>query len=379
MDRLCLHVASLGKFGPTGFLVPVYGSGELPQALCRSAAVFGATYLLRRPPRGIVLDGSTNAVAGVVLDCPADAGVEAAEAGDNAARSAAGRRSDRKTKRVSCDHVVVPLRSLPERWRGGGTAERFVLRRISVLRGKCVRGDDPRRDGPRAHQEQQQQQLLVIFPPGSVDPLHPHPVHALLLDEHASVAPRVPFGCTVVHLTTVSPETAKADGLLEGALRCLLRASASKSGSESRSAAAALAEGDDDDNPACQEIFHATFSYRLDDDGGRADGSGAPGGRRTPSLPRGLHAVPRAGADAGNEEAFELARRIFRRICPGAEYMRVAPEVAEKALARGGGGGEGGEDDDDRRILEASMEAIGQGKKDGTPPPQADPQETTTR
>ena len=28
----------------------MYGSGELSQAFCRSAAVYGATYLLRRAP-----------------------------------------------------------------------------------------------------------------------------------------------------------------------------------------------------------------------------------------------------------------------------------------------------------------------------------------
>jgi RAB protein geranylgeranyltransferase component A len=37
---------SLGRFGNTPFLWPMYGSGELPQAFCRLCAVFGGVYYL---------------------------------------------------------------------------------------------------------------------------------------------------------------------------------------------------------------------------------------------------------------------------------------------------------------------------------------------
>jgi RAB protein geranylgeranyltransferase component A len=354
MERLCLHVASLGKFGPTGFLVPVFGSGELPQAFCRSAAVFGATYLLRRPPRGIVIDESKDAVAGIVLDSPVsvtDGGNDIVEASDAGTRSG-GRRSDWRTKQIACDHVVVPLQSLPEHWLDRRSTapsthdKRFVLRRISVLRGKCVRTEQ--RDVPNLQQQQQQQ--LVIFPPGSVDPLHLYPIHALLLDDQVSVAPRVPSGCTVAHLTTVSSEASKADRLLSEAVRCLLSASSSGGTTSEK-----------DEEKMCQEIFHASFSYRLDNtyDYLALRSSSC-------SLPSGLHIVPRSHAGVGNEEAFELARRIFRCICTDEDFMKVAPKVAERALLAGNDG----EDDDEQRILDTAMESIGQGSKDSASPPQ---------
>ncbi|SPQ96828.1 unnamed protein product (mitochondrion) [Plasmodiophora brassicae] len=38
---------SMGRFDRGALLYPVYGTGDLPQAFCRLAAVYGATYLLR--------------------------------------------------------------------------------------------------------------------------------------------------------------------------------------------------------------------------------------------------------------------------------------------------------------------------------------------
>jgi hypothetical protein len=40
VDDLLQHVSSLGRFGDTAFLIPMYGSGELSQAFCRSGVVF---------------------------------------------------------------------------------------------------------------------------------------------------------------------------------------------------------------------------------------------------------------------------------------------------------------------------------------------------
>jgi hypothetical protein len=47
----------MGRFGPTtgALLCPLYGAGEFPQAFCRVAAVWGATYLLRQPVRAVTV------------------------------------------------------------------------------------------------------------------------------------------------------------------------------------------------------------------------------------------------------------------------------------------------------------------------------------
>jgi RAB protein geranylgeranyltransferase component A len=47
---------SLGRFGNSPFLWPMYGSGELPQAFCRLCAVFGGVYYLDRSIDAVVVD-----------------------------------------------------------------------------------------------------------------------------------------------------------------------------------------------------------------------------------------------------------------------------------------------------------------------------------
>ena len=53
LTKLNTHVNSLGTFGSTAFIVPLYGTGELAQAYCRKAAVLGATYMLRQQIKSI--------------------------------------------------------------------------------------------------------------------------------------------------------------------------------------------------------------------------------------------------------------------------------------------------------------------------------------
>ena len=49
MEKTQKFVASLGRYGNTPFLYPMYGSGEIPQCFCRLCAVFCGIYCLRRP------------------------------------------------------------------------------------------------------------------------------------------------------------------------------------------------------------------------------------------------------------------------------------------------------------------------------------------
>ncbi|XP_033743343.1 rab proteins geranylgeranyltransferase component A 2-like [Pecten maximus] len=57
---------SLGRYGNTAFLWPLYGSGELPQSFCRMCAVFGGIYCLRTAVSAIIR-GADNKCTGVVL------------------------------------------------------------------------------------------------------------------------------------------------------------------------------------------------------------------------------------------------------------------------------------------------------------------------
>lgn len=49
VKRIKKFLSSLGRYGNTAFLFPMYGCGEIPQCFCRLCAVFGGVYCLRRP------------------------------------------------------------------------------------------------------------------------------------------------------------------------------------------------------------------------------------------------------------------------------------------------------------------------------------------
>ncbi|KRZ16866.1 Rab proteins geranylgeranyltransferase component A [Trichinella zimbabwensis] len=56
LQRLHRFIQGVGKFGTSPYLWTIHGSGELPQAFCRCAAVNGAVYCLRRPVRAWIFN-----------------------------------------------------------------------------------------------------------------------------------------------------------------------------------------------------------------------------------------------------------------------------------------------------------------------------------
>ncbi|KAJ2950384.1 hypothetical protein O0L34_g8627 [Tuta absoluta] len=79
---------SLGRYGNTPFLWPMYGSGELPQCFCRLCAVFGGVYCLNRP-----IDK--------VESKTVDEGRTRVEI-------------DSKGKTLACDHLVIGINECPK-------------------------------------------------------------------------------------------------------------------------------------------------------------------------------------------------------------------------------------------------------------------------
>ncbi|CAF1478165.1 unnamed protein product [Rotaria magnacalcarata] len=60
------YLESIGRYGNSPFLYPMYGNGEMSQCFCRLCAVFGGTYFLRFPLAGFTIDSSTNQCSGIV-------------------------------------------------------------------------------------------------------------------------------------------------------------------------------------------------------------------------------------------------------------------------------------------------------------------------
>lgn len=210
LTRLAHHVQGLGQFGTTAFLCPLYGSGEFAQAFCRSAAVHGATYLLRRPLERVCVNEEKK-VTSVVLgsSCEED-------------QDLGSLTNDHEPQTILCDHIILPcgsLRQKPKKW---------LLRRISILSSQLL-------------SEADHQRHVVILPPTEQ---HPFATHGLILDYSVRVAPP---NCTVLHLTTTIESPHEPQEVLQGAVQDLLKSCSNNN------------------NEEVQELYHVCYSYPLFD------------------------------------------------------------------------------------------------------------------
>mmetsp|Transcript_5212 Transcript_5212/g.6809 ORF Transcript_5212/g.6809 Transcript_5212/m.6809 type:complete len:147 (-) Transcript_5212:59-499(-) len=116
----CDHVVTCNPWDDLGqqtaFLVPCMVVENCHKPFCRSAAVYGATYLLRRGLDGIVLsttdnsgsgNGNDNVVTGVRL-LPSD------ETSTNEETTSTTTTPSKLPKQVLCKHVIVPEQVLAQ-------------------------------------------------------------------------------------------------------------------------------------------------------------------------------------------------------------------------------------------------------------------------
>ncbi len=264
MEQLRNHLHALGRYGTTAFLVLMYGSGELSQAFCRSAAVFGATYLLRRSPLGIVIQNDVNSasVKGVQL------------AGDSTDDENKQVTTSERQKVIRSTQVVVPTVALVQT-KGSSTQ---VLRRISLLNGTLVSGE---------------QRHAFILPPFSVAD-YAQSIHGISMDHSIKVAKP---GCTMLHLTTTVTSSASDDlvdrhQILDQAAETILQAN----------------------NATCTELYVVNFSYTLPD----VDPA---------QFPKGVHLCSPCGHVLTADTAFEQAEGIFHQICPGEKFLGLSEKL----------------------------------------------------
>jgi Rab proteins geranylgeranyltransferase component A len=331
MEQLCAHMLALGRFGSTAFLVPLYGSGELSQAFCRSAAVYGTTYLLRRAPTAIVLnsDESKNRwnVCGIHLS-------QKHNDSDDFTSSAS-------SKQISCTHVVVPEGFIQRPKAHNSSKSQRVLRRISILSGKPIQIEE--KGGP------QQQRHVLILPPYSISAKQNSAIHGVVLDESVNVAPHVPGGCTILHLTTTIEHNDEAcidETLLADAFNVVLR-----SFSES-----------DDENVV--EIFHLCFSYEvhvpLDTDQAMYDILNIPNSD-------GLHIIQRPRPDLTADATFSQAATIFQQIYPNStpdDFLKLSQATTDAIKAvLGENALNDDEEDEETMALASAVEMIDHGKE----------------
>lgn len=66
VKRTKQFLQSVGRYGNTPFLFPMYGCGEIPQCFCRLCAVFGGVYCLKRSIETIRIDEEQNEFRSII-------------------------------------------------------------------------------------------------------------------------------------------------------------------------------------------------------------------------------------------------------------------------------------------------------------------------
>lgn len=315
IDDLVRHLSAIGRFGDTAFLVPMYGSGELSQAFCRSGAVYGSTYMLRRSPFSISLDGDSR-VQGIDLKGEQHIG---------------GKYNDLDTddvsdKTIPCKHVIVPSTMIAST----KCCKTRIYRRISILQGKLMLDRD---QNDTKNGSDTDQRYAIIIPPGTNGLGNISAIHGVAVDDSAFVAPPG-LNYTVLHLSTSSQdEDDDVDELslnvLSKAVNCLITSRSTKDGSP------------------CQECHYISFSYSIN--ATRFSGDD----RVNSGQPFGLHVCYRGEQSLTVDSAFREARRVFEDICPDADFLALAKQVEDKVVYR-----DSHDDDDEKDVLDSACTMI---------------------
>ena len=308
VEDLLLHVTALGRFGNTAFLTAMYGSGELSQAFCRSGAVYGSTYMLRRPPLRITLDKTSNGVSGVVL------GGEGFEGFDD----------DKKEQEISCDHVIFPS-TMVESSILLDTVRTRTYRRISILKGKLIAAEQDENDSDNSVSAEQR--YAIIIPPGTRGLSNQSAIHGVAVDDSVCVSPRGEQ-YTVLHLTMTSPQDScsheECDETLSQAVQHLIKSQTQTSSLVS-------------------EYNHVSFSFASDSPNDNIDENEISG----------VHIAYRDTQSITCDSAFREAKRIFEKICPDADFLDLSKKVEDEMVYRNED-----DSDDERNVLESAVTMI---------------------
>ncbi|EED95253.1 hypothetical protein THAPSDRAFT_2415 [Thalassiosira pseudonana CCMP1335] len=307
LEDLLRHVTALGRFGDTAFLIPMYGSGELSQAFCRSGAVYGSTYMLRRSPVSISVTKSTATVRGVVIS-----GEERIGGNEDV------NTLDISNAEIACKHVIVPCTMLHPSDLGDKVR---TYRRISVVQGKLIIDQDTDKDAFDT-----EQRYAVVIPPDTRGLDNKCAIHGVIVDNSVCVTPQG-SNYTVLHLTTTSTADVGNDDvysdILAKSVQYLIASHSSK-------------------EPA-KECHHVSFSYSSE----------APSTSRGTATPSGLHVCHRGIQPITFDSAFLEAKRIFDTICPDSDFLALAKQVEDAIVYRNVE-----DSDDERMVLDSAYNII---------------------
>mgnify|MGYP002629513628 CR=1 FL=1 len=372
------HLLSLGRYGAgsSALLAPVHGSGELPQAFVRSAAVAGGAAALRRKAAAAFLEAGGEDEEGSAA-APRVTAVELSSGQRLECGALAGEwrllRALLPSASPSDPPPAAPLVLLPR-----------VARCVAVL------------DGPPALSSRPCSSLLsaataaLVFPPrclggsgsaaGGGDSRPRDAVRGLLLSAATASSPE---GRRLLHLSTplarsdeggggggggggveektrAAEEAEAAEAALFGALSAIARP---PEGLRSRFLPAPLPRALDHRPSALLAAFFVTETG-PETGGGRGGGGGGGEGSRSLSslLPRNAAATaPPDGRLSADDGPLASARCVLERLFPGEGVEKL---LLEKKKAKNRGTDDDG-DDDEEEALPAEAEAAAKQEEQG--------------
>ncbi len=271
LDRLSANIESIGRYGDTPFLAPMYGTGELGQAFCRMCAVWGGTYMLRRTVRNILLSPDTSNCTTTDIG-----GVSNEDVSPVAVTGII----DENGKRIGCKGFVCNAEFWPNT-----PVHALHVTRISV----CLKELLPAPLG------------IIVIPPDTAGTAagNTNAVYCIQSGDATCVAPE---GAFLLHLTTrVNSISSRA----ETDAACMLDKVFER-----------LCNDSSNGNVDVQEIASATIVrplYTLD----------------PPNLPANVQLSGLVGHSIDVTESFERARNVFERLCPDEDFL--PPELPPQA------------------------------------------------
>ncbi|XP_062208296.1 rab escort protein 1-like [Phragmites australis] len=273
IQTIALYSSSIGRFANAegAFIYPMYGHGELPQAFCRCAAVKGALYVLRMPVAALLMDE--------VEDKKHFVGARLASGQD-----------------ILCQQLILdPSYKIPTLDMPCDGSDSNLPRKVA--RGICIISKSVKQDSSN---------VLVVFPPKSLEEQQVAAVRVLQLSSNLAVCPP---GMFMAYLSSPCADASAGKQCIEKAIHVLFSHQASD-GSEGH--LETTSENNEDVKPtliwSCvyvQEITQGTSSSLL-------------------SCP-----MPDENLDYRN--ILESTKKLFADICPNEEFLprKSAPVYAD--------------------------------------------------
>ncbi|KAG5311118.1 RAE1 geranylgeranyltransferase, partial [Acromyrmex insinuator] len=282
VNRTKHFLNSLGRYGNTPFLWPMYGSGELPQCFCRLCAVFGGIYCLKRQLDGVVVNESK---------CKA---------------IISGK------QRLTLEHLVVGQGHLPPEI-VASEAENQISRGIFITDRSIMQGE-------------KESLTLLYYPPEKPDQ------EAVTLIELGPSTNACPQGLFIVHMTCKCTKNAKED--LAYVVNKFLRAepldpNAVRSSSDSHTQTVSpdkrhlqddRQEKEESEYPLPQVLWSLYLNLPGSDN------------RLSVFAPSNIHLCSGPDLELDFDFAVNQAKNIFKSMYPDEDFLPRAPDPEEIVL-----------------------------------------------